>query len=104
VVELIRSRAVMLHCTTSLADPGSNPTAGTFNQTVHPSGVVELVAISVQWVTTVEGREGKGAAARWLAYGLCSLWCKLPYVGFLQSAVNEACLRVHMECKLLTFT
>jgi hypothetical protein len=57
--ERIRSRAVMLHCTSSLTDPGSNPGAGTVNQTVHPSGVDKFVAICVQRVTAVESCLGK---------------------------------------------
>jgi hypothetical protein len=35
------------------------PGADTVNQAVHPSGVGKLVAVSVQWVTAVEGCEGK---------------------------------------------
>ena len=41
----------LISCTTSLAGPGSNPGAGTVNQTahtVHPSGVGKLVAFSRQ--------------------------------------------------------
>jgi hypothetical protein len=57
------------------------PGADTVNQAVHPSGIGKLVAISMQWVTAVEGCEGKKrAAVRWLAYGLCSRRCKLPAV------------------------
>jgi hypothetical protein len=70
----IRSRAVMLHCKTSLTDPGSNPGAGTVNQTVHPTGVGKLVAISIQLVTAVEGCEGKGVRlydGRRAAYAVC---------------------------------
>jgi hypothetical protein len=48
------------------------PEADTVNQAVHPSGVGKLVAISMQWVTAVEDCEGKRAAVRWLARGLCS--------------------------------
>jgi hypothetical protein len=77
VAKWIRSRAVMLHCTTSLTDPGSNPGAGTVNQTVHPSGVGKMVAISTQWVTTNY----------------------IPYVGFLQSTrVCDACLYGLYNC------
>jgi hypothetical protein len=42
------------------------------NQKVHPSGVGKLVAIRMQRVTAVEDCEGKRAAVRWLACGLCS--------------------------------
>jgi hypothetical protein len=59
VVEWVRSRAVWLHCTTSQTDLGSNAGAGAANQTVHPSGVGKLVAISIPWVTAVEGWEGE---------------------------------------------
>jgi hypothetical protein len=48
------------------------PGADTVNQAVHPSGVGKLVAVSMQWVTAVEDCEGKRAAVRWLACGLCS--------------------------------
>jgi hypothetical protein len=34
--------------------------------------VGKLVALSMQWVTAVEDCEGKCAAVRWLACGLCS--------------------------------
>jgi hypothetical protein len=57
----IGPRAVSLHCTTSWTGPGSNPGARTVNQTVHPSGVGKLVAISIQWVTAVEYCEGNSA-------------------------------------------
>jgi hypothetical protein len=42
-------------------DLGSKPKPGVgmVKQAMHPSNVSKLVAISTQWVTTVEGCEGK---------------------------------------------
>jgi hypothetical protein len=60
VAEWIRSSAIMFHCTTSLMNQaGLNVGTSTVNQTFHPSGVGKLVAVSMQWVTAVEGCEGK---------------------------------------------
>jgi hypothetical protein len=58
MAEWVRSRAVMLHCTSSLTDLGSNPGSG-HGQPSRPytSGVGKLVAISMQWVTAVEDCE-----------------------------------------------
>jgi hypothetical protein len=58
---------------------------GTANRAVHSSGVNKLVAVSIQWVTTIEVCEGQcvRAVVRWLA---CSRRRKLPHVGFLPSA------------------
>ena len=57
------------------SDLGSNPRAGAVDQAVHPSGVGKLVAISMQWVTAVQGCEGKRAAVSWLTCGLGTMWC-----------------------------
>jgi hypothetical protein len=57
MAEWVRSRAIMLRCTRVLRVRGSNPVAGTVNQTDHHSGVDKLVAISIQWVTAVEDCE-----------------------------------------------
>jgi hypothetical protein len=65
VVEWVRSRAVMLHCTefdgSRVRIPGADTVnllgADTVNQAIHPSGVGKLVAISIQWVTAVEDCE-----------------------------------------------
>jgi hypothetical protein len=95
VAEWIRSRAVMLRCTTSLIDLGSNPGTGAVNQTVRLSGVGKLVAVSIQRVTAVESCEGQSMRPYdgWRT-AACSRRCKIPYVGFLQSArVCEAWLR-----------
>ena len=86
------------------------PGADTVNQAVHPSGVGKLVAISMQWVTAVEDCEGKRAAVRWLACGLCSLmaqttsrWFPAVSTGDLSSGVS--CLRRQINNGLyLTFT
>jgi hypothetical protein len=75
------------------------------NKAVHPYRVGKLVAINMQWVTAVQGCEGRSV---WLYNGWCTAYgasSKLPYVGFLQSTqVCEACLHVHTDCKLLAFT
>jgi hypothetical protein len=82
------------------------PGADRVSQAVHPSGVGKLVATSKQWVTAVEDCEGKSVRLfdGWrTAYA--AGWRKLPHIGFLQSArVCDTCLRVHTDCKLLTFT
>jgi hypothetical protein len=59
VAEWVKLRAVWLHYATIQTDPGSNPGAGTINQAIHSSGIVKLLTVSMQRVTTVEGCEGK---------------------------------------------
>ena len=59
MAEWIRSHDVWLHCTTIQMGLHSKPGAGTANQAIHPSGVGKLVAVSIQWMTTVEGCDGK---------------------------------------------
>jgi hypothetical protein len=78
------------------------PGVDTVNQAVHPLGVSKLVAISMQWVTAVEDCEGKRAAVRWLACGLCSRmaqtttrWFPAFHTGDLSSSVS--CLRRQMN-------
>jgi hypothetical protein len=106
-----RAPYVMLRCTrvwriSRVQTPG----ADTVNQAVHPSAVCKLVAISMQWVTSVEDCEGKacmGLYVWWLACGLCSRRRKLPHVGFMQFARApwKLCklLKVPNKCMTLTF-
>ena len=61
MAEWIRSHDVWLHCTTIQMGLHSKPGAGTANQAIHPSGVGKSVAVSIQWMTTVEGCDGKKA-------------------------------------------
>jgi hypothetical protein len=102
----VRSRAVLLHCTRVDGSRVQNPGADTFNQAVHLSGVGKLIAISMQWVISAEGCEGKSVRLYdgWRTAADADV-ANYQYVVFLQSArVCETCLPVYTDCKLLTFT
>jgi hypothetical protein len=105
LAEWVRSRAVMLHCTTSLTDLGSNPGVDAVNQAVHPSGVAKLIAVSIQWLTAVEDCKGKACgctmAGVWTMQ-TTSCWFPAVCTGNLRSSVSR--LRPQISACTFTFT